>query len=47
MVMTKSDLIAAKFTQQSEVDAMHRTSQHLRLRHSVDQDSVDPFGNTI
>jgi hypothetical protein len=47
MVMAKSDLTDAKFTQQSQVDVMHRTSQHLHSCHSVDQDAVDLFGDTI
>jgi len=47
MVMAKSDLTVAKFTQQSQVDDMHRSSQHLHSRLSIDQYSVDPFGNTI
>jgi hypothetical protein len=42
MVMAKSNLTAAKFTQQSQVDDMHRSSQNLHSRLSI-----DPFGDTI
>jgi hypothetical protein len=42
MVKAKTDLTAVKFTQQSPVDVMHRTSQHLHSRLSI-----DPFGDTI
>jgi hypothetical protein len=40
--MAKLNLIAAKITQQSQVDAMHRSSQHLHSGHSV-----DPFDRSI